>query len=393
MGMNRRAAIIPVLVLAVVACRGGSAEVEHDALLAVVDDQGELVLTAPDGETLTRLTDLGEVADVFQPVWSGANHVAYVEQSSFGGSLVVADVDGSVQRRVEFATAPFYLYPQPGSGGGADIVTLRNDPEGGLAAEVVHDDGSYSALDGAFPFFFTWTADGRVMAHSDEDFLGEVYPERQPLAVTPGPFAAPASRDNDVVYVRTSRSTSYLTMLSTSASVDLATLRGVAQLVVGGDRIAVRSIGVEEAAGSVEVMARQIASLPVNALSVVALDDGSSELVARGNILAFFWDPTGRRLLYLDVDEAMTRFTWHVWEDAAVTDYASFTPNPLWAATFLPFFDQYAQSMTLWAPDGSAFAFPGGIDGEDGIWVQRIGEPAPSLVSPGSWVAWGPRGA
>jgi TolB protein len=55
-----------------------------------------------------------------------------------------------------------------------------------------------------------------------------------------------------------------------------------------------------------------------------------------------------------------------------------------------PFFPQYAQSISFWSPDSSAFAFAGLVDGDDGIWVQHLDEDAPTMVSDGVWVAWSP---
>ena len=63
-------------------------------------------------------------------------------------------------------------------------------------------------------------------------------------------------------------------------------------------------------------------------------------------------------------------------------------PAPGLLRDLVPFFDQYAQSMTLWSPDGSAFAFPGVVDGEDGIWVQELAGADPRRIAGGSWVAW-----
>jgi Tol biopolymer transport system component len=54
----------------------------------------------------------------------------------------------------------------------------------------------------------------------------------------------------------------------------------------------------------------------------------------------------------------------------------------------VPFFDQYAQSMTLWSPDGTAFAFPAAVNGEAGIWRQDLSGGDPIRVAGGSWVAW-----
>ena len=55
-----------------------------------------------------------------------------------------------------------------------------------------------------------------------------------------------------------------------------------------------------------------------------------------------------------------------------------------------PFFPQYAQSLSFWAPDSSAFAFAGQVEGQGGIWVQDLAEDSPTMVSDGTWVAWSP---
>jgi TolB protein len=58
---------------------------------------------------------------------------------------------------------------------------------------------------------------------------------------------------------------------------------------------------------------------------------------------------------------------------------------------YLPFFAQYTQSVTGWAPDSTAFAFAGGIDGVRGVWVQLLDEAVrPHRVALGDFVTWGP---
>ncbi|GMQ86335.1 MAG: PD40 domain-containing protein [Acidimicrobiia bacterium] len=379
-----------VAVAVVAAACSPSSDGENDGLLAIVDDLGQVVIVTADGDVVAEATDFAEGTTAFQPVWSGPGQIVYVEQTAGGGSLVVAGVGAAETRRTEFPTPPFYIYPRPGGGGTADIVTLRNRAGGGLAAEIVAGDASIAELDGDFPFFFGWTADGRVVAHSENAYLDEVHPDRLSIATDPGSFAAPGVRDNQIVYVRSTGPASFLAVISGEKTVDLATVRGPAHLVVGSDRVAVRSIAVP-GTGGVEVLAQSVPSVPPDALVVVGLDDGSLEIVADDSIVAFFWDPSGRRLLYLEVgDEGSGELSWHVWEEGEVTDFPSFAPEPTWFATFVPFFDQYAQSMTLWSPDGSAFAFPGMVGGEPGVWVQQLDRETPVRIAAGSWVAWGP---
>jgi len=390
--MIRRTALLVALLMVAAACQG---QTERDgSLLAVVDDAGDLVLFAGDGELVRQVTELNGQAAVFQPIWSGPESVVYVEQHTFSGDLVVTDTESNELRRVEFITAPFYVYPDPDGGDGADIVTLRNHVEGGLAAEVIHEDRTVTALEGSFPYYFTWTADQRVVAHSGAVSLGEAYPDRLLLADSVGTFAAPGSRGNEIIFVRSTGSTSLLTVLSDGELRDLASVRGPANLVVGADRVAVRSLRTDPGGGSVEARAQTIQAIPPDALAVVGLDDAEVEIVATGGVLGFFWDPFGARLLYLVVEDAdQGQLRWRVWDDGASNDYGSFGPDPSWFTSFAPFFDQYAQSMTLWAPDGTAFAYPGTVDGESGIWVQRLGEAEPQRISSGSWVAWGPGGS
>ena len=384
--------LILVVALVATAC-SPSGEAEQDGLLAIVDDLGDVVIMTADGDIVAEATDLAQGATAFQPVWSGPGHVVYLEQTAASGSLVVAEVGAGEQRRIEFPTPPFYVYPRPEGGGAADIVTLRNSATGGLAAEIVAGDASVTRLDGDFPFFFGWTADGRVVAHSEDAYLDEVHPGRMPVAADLGSFAAPGVRDNDIVYIRSAGSTAFLAVISDEETVDLATISGPAHLVVGGDQVAVRSVGpvAVPGTGAVEVLAQSVPAARPDALVVVGLDDGTLEIAADDGIVAFFWDPSARRLLYLDFDGAdSSELAWHVWEAGEVTDFHTFTPNPRWFATFVPFFDQYAQSMTLWSPDGTAFAFPGTVDGEPGVWVQHLDRETPVRISAGSWVAWGP---
>jgi TolB protein len=56
----------------------------------------------------------------------------------------------------------------------------------------------------------------------------------------------------------------------------------------------------------------------------------------------------------------------------------------------LLFFDQYAQSHSVWSPDSNAVVLPGAVDGEAGIWVYLLNGDVPVEVGKGSWVMWSP---
>ena len=67
-----------------------------------------------------------------------------------------------------------------------------------------------------------------------------------------------------------------------------------------------------------------------------------------------------------------------------------YQPSQTFGSEYLPFFDQYAQAFTPWAPDGSAFAFAGVIDGTAGVYVQPADGGPPTRVSDGEFVLWSP---
>ena len=85
----------------------------------------------------------------------------------------------------------------------------------------------------------------------------------------------------------------------------------------------------------------------------------------------------------LTPDDAMLRPS--VWTaEAGRVDFPGFAPSEPFVTGLLPFFPQYAQSMTLWSPDSLSFAYPT----RDGIWVQELDGGDPVKVTEGSWVAW-----
>ena len=88
---------------------------------------------------------------------------------------------------------------------------------------------------------------------------------------------------------------------------------------------------------------------------------------------AFFWSPDGTKLLSLLPEVAPGRiwFRWGVWEDGSSFSTGRFVPSLEFSRDYLQFFEQYAQSMRLWSPDGSAFVYAGEEEsGGSGIWIQ-----------------------
>jgi hypothetical protein len=81
-----------------------------------------------------------------------------------------------------------------------------------------------------------------------------------------------------------------------------------------------------------------------------------------------------------------------VWKGGSSFTTPRFYPSETFARDYLEFFQQYAQSMSLWAPDGSAFTYAGSNEaGASGVWIQPATEGAePVLVADGVFAEWSP---
>jgi WD40-like Beta Propeller Repeat len=126
---------------------------------------------------------------------------------------------------------------------------------------------------------------------------------------------------------------------------------------------------------------------------VAGVEGGAPTRVTRGAATAFFWSPTGDRLLMLTPEGAgdVPLHRWRVWAGRERFVGDPFLPSPTFLRAYLPFFDQYARSLTPWSPDGSAFAYAGLHEGRAGIWVQGLdGARERRFVAPGEVVGWAP---
>jgi Tol biopolymer transport system component len=130
----------------------------------------------------------------------------------------------------------------------------------------------------------------------------------------------------------------------------------------------------------------------------VAHHDGSgwhAATLTNKPALFFYWSPDGSKLLYATLEDGTGGpwLHWNVWDGQKTVTFGRFQPSAEFATNYIPFFTQYAQSMTPWAPDGSAFAYPGNDEaGHTGIWVQPAQDSTvdPTLVATGDVVTWSP---
>jgi dipeptidyl aminopeptidase/acylaminoacyl peptidase len=174
----------------------------------------------------------------------------------------------------------------------------------------------------------------------------------------------------------------------------LAPLDGFGFLVSSpdGTRVAFHARGLGETDFYDRELPERATDLGVRVMDV---EGGPETVVTDAPAMAWSWSPDGRRLAILEPVYGDTiRFRWVVWDGEG-----SFATEPFVATVGFqqeaPFFSQYAQSASMWSPDGKAFAYAAEQpDGTPTIWVQPAREGAePFPVGLGLSVTWSPAAA
>lgn len=357
--------------------------------LAVVDD-GRVVVMDPDGSNRVDMTDTPDSgpgrAFYFQPTWSpDGTLLAFSEVSPVIRLYIASPGDGTIAS-LEVDTLPFYMSWSDRN----TLATLRNGASG-LRLETTTPEtieGGLTLIDEGAPLYFSWEPGGqRLATHIGTDRL-ELNEDGagQPLGPAPGEFQAAAWSDAGIVAVAESGRDQQLSVVTPDGTAKpLARTLGPTYVVATSDGSSIATQVLSGQSNGRSVLYQEIPVLPPNRLVVID-EEGTVTEVTDSPVLAFFWSPGGDRLLLLDTVES-GEARWQVWSNDTLEEVVRFGLDASFVRDLLPFFDQYAQSVSLWSPDGTAFAFPGSIDGQAGIWVQELGE-EPRRVSDGSWVAW-----
>ncbi|NNC39629.1 MAG: hypothetical protein HKN95_02965 [Acidimicrobiia bacterium] len=352
--------------------------------LAILDNAGRVVVMNPNGSG-ARVVASPETA-YFQPIWSpdGSIIAAGVGEVDTPGLALIDASRGTVE--VVATDQPVFFAHWSSD---ASRVAFLSNGVGGLLDMTVYDlDTSETALFGqGSPFYFSWSPDGDgLVSHVGVDVLDVTSQDGfvESLAA-PGLFQAPQWTEAGIFHLGVEGGSQQL-LLTDGDSIPLGIVSGRAMFTAtaDGSRIALASLSEQD---GVSARLQSIPILPANRLIVLDVATGDWEIVSRNPRGAFFWSPGGEHLLIIERGEVAGTLEWSVW-DGTITSYGSFQPPAEFVGAFLPFFDQYAQSMTLWAPDGSAFAYPAVTDGVAGIWVQGVEAGAPVRVADGSWVSW-----
>ena len=370
-------------------CDGGGADPAEVRLLLLGED-GNIATVLPDGSGRRLLTeDAGSQHRYFQPTWSpGGDRVAFSELAVRDGTqvsrLVVADPEGDREAAFETTSPAFYLSWSPD---GEHLGYLGNGPEGIELGMVKADgaEGQPEILAHGAPLYFSWAPDGkRLLAHIDAARIVtiSVDGEASQLDVSPGAFQAPQwSHDGRRrAFAVAGDSVQQLVIAGPDDTRrQVVTFQGFISFLLSpdGDRIAYRALS---------------ATSPGEL--VVQSGEGDRRSAADDPVVAFFWSQDGRKLLYLvpEPEEEAPWFRWYVWDGDESQRLGRFVPSPILARDYLPFFDQFAQSLSFWSPGSDAFVYAGrGEEGGEGIWIQHLGaDRGPEPVSKGLFASWPP---
>ncbi|MGA9598019.1 MAG: hypothetical protein WBV06_17840 [Acidimicrobiia bacterium] len=386
--MSKRALSVVLVALVFAGCTLSPGNDAAGGMLVIVDGDGNVATVAPDGSRITTLTEDATIGEpYFQPVWSPDGSAIAYSRLTGTPTLYVAAADGSTTAMLPTESTSFYFSWSIDN----DLLFLRNTTSG-LSLDLTSFDGTQlddpRSIDAGAPLYFSWEPGGsRLATHISLDRLElNDLEESSDLGVVPGSFQAPQWTESGIAAVEMFSGSQRLVLVSADGAVEpVAALPGPAVFAASADgsRIAVQSVLTDDALSAVY---QALPAVSPNRLVVVTPGDGDVVTVSDGLAGAFFWSPDGSRLLVLDV-VSDTEASWSVWDGTTLAEVAAFRPPPSYVANFLPFFDQYAQSVSLWSPDGSAFAFPGTVDGESGVWVQKL-DGTRTRVSDGTWVAW-----
>lgn len=357
--------------------------------LVILDDVGNIVTINPDGSNPQAITDdSGESTFYFQPLWSPTSDlVAWGETSEAGSALGVSGPDGAGRQEVTMSSLPFYLYWAPD---GEHIAVLHNGLTlGTLDFEIVTIADATSSVAGTgAPFYFSWSpGGGGVAVHVGADQFSIVGTDGETtgLGSTSGSYLSPQWTSAGIFYLDVDGLRLHDAVDSSQL---VATVPGFVVFVANrqGTSMAIQSSTFVQPGTGVAL--QQVPEILPNAVMVLDLATGEVQRATTRESLGFFWSPNGERLLILEISLVRGYIDAFVWEDGETRFVSSYQPAPTFVRDVLPFFSQYAQSLQIWSPNSSAFAFAGAVGSEEGIWVQSLDGSEPKRVSGGIWVAW-----
>lgn len=360
-----------------------------DPLVVLIDRGGALVTVDSAGQKVTLADESGTTFGF--PAWSpDGSRVAAIAYGADDAAISIFPVPPASQQASQApapvvvyrsaAVPPFYLYWTP-DGRGISFLATEAD---GISLRVAPADGS-APLDGGpgtvirqgAPLYFDWIAADRLLLHVGTGaaaFLGEVGPDGSPVAPAltgSGDFRAAATGPTGrfVAFVRGTVPAAELVVAARDGSAEHAIpVFGPAAIVFDptGDTVAT----IASSTASPTPLA-----FPIGPLRLIDAATGGTRTLLDGTVVGFFWSPDGHTIATLrlqggngtTVAAAATpapapgpelHLLFVNVADGAIRSDRVVRATSRFVNEFLPYFDQYALSHRVWAPDSSAILLP-----------------------------------
>ena len=352
---------------------------------------GTVALLGGDGSTISLVDAAGDTVLISEagiggygfPAWSpDGKHVATTRVDDTGRAIVIIDSTSQAAQPAanvvifESTTAqPFYLSWRPDS----EMMSFLAQESDGLSLRVAPVDAS-APLDGSGPhalirtgnpFYFDWIGSDRLLAHigtGPEAFLGEVGLDGEGpggALGAPGDFRSPViSRDGEHVGVVRADLDGVDEPVGAHVIV-LAKRDGdaaAAMPVIGPAAMAFDPSGSRLAAiGAVEPFEGERA-FPIGPVRLMEPGTREPRTLLDGSVVGFWWSPDGATLAALRVatvdGEPEVRLAFVDVASGDIRAEPRVRPSSVFIEQVLTYFDQYALSHRLWAPDSSSFLLP-----------------------------------
>lgn len=419
-------------------------ELETGPRLAVQTTDDQIVTLLGDGTNLVPLTNPAEGTRNVQPTWSpDSNRLAWITLDPSGDDHAVraARFDGSAWSSTDVGGAPVYLAWDPT---GTQVASLSTSGQGfdlgvvDLGVVEVDETPGYQVVDSGAPLFFSWGPDADAfLVHGSGIRLDLVPIDGSPrvLEQVPGQFQTPVwlPGPTPLIYADRVDDENFLVVAGEEGSGRraLITYDGYLQFAVNEPSayIAVQVIDESRAplpeviTASAQVDPDQtfvdiVDPIPQDQLALIATFGGDPLLlhpvdplfggpasIDDDPVVAFWWAADGSTLAWVverdpgdgACDSGTARYQWKFWQNDLPEDGPTFIPSAVFACEYLPFFDQYGQSITYFSPDNSEMVYAGTDPdtGEEGIWKVDLTNlsAAPTFLTDGVHAVWSPEQA
>jgi hypothetical protein len=404
----RAAAVATLIAVAAAACTGTSGTTSPALAPPIVDgvarglllvhdvdgEDGPLASYRPDGTLVVRYVE-GPDDFVWQPVWSpDGRRVAWTQTiDGTNWDLVTAAVDGTDRTSDPLPGRPDYITFDPTAskillltpsqlGFGVVIIELDDAPEG----------EPFEVADVGQPYFSDFSPDGdRIVAHVGSDVrIVELDEEAMTSLAASSGHQTPAwhPRAETVVYAtdEDGRNRIVRQRLDEDGADELARFDAflLFDLDSAGERVVVSAVGppTGDDDGSAALRRRPPRQVDADVLGpgLWIIDTSTDEALQIDDepTAAPSWDPTGSRVLARSTGGDSGHWTVYG-GDGTTTRTDEFAIAESLFAAYLPFWDQYVRSQTVWSPDGSTFVHVGRSEGgRSGVWLHDADVSGPS---------------